>query len=277
MASIPSDKQASSSTIYTDAPGSPLEQAVEKVILAVYFVWQILCSLFSFEWSSLYWQCKNTEHLKETPAFFFTSPPLLQENAAFQGSMAELVEAYQELNPEDSSIQAINRELSRGCCYAEALQLVQLVKEKGGPLSKQISTLDHYGSEITQLEMLEVFRPSFERNERLDLITKMESLQPKGCSSQKTYEGTFAESLKTDLEKFEGLVITRLYNKFEAHALLFSIDSSNSRYGFYNPTCLGGYYEYRSLETFIEAITEFNACHDNYPGWQSSFYSTQLI
>lgn len=267
-------RQDSTQTPIDAALGSPLEQAVERVKLAIYFFFQVVSSFFSFQWSSLYWQCKNTEHLKQTPAFFFTSPPLLEESDTFSESMAELVGAYQDSNPEKGSIKAINRELSRGCCYAEALQLVRLVKEKGGPLSAHISTLDHHGPAITQLEILEVFRPHFELNNKKDLIQKMQLLQPEGCTEQTTHESTVAPSLKNDLKNFEGLIVTRLYNNSEAHALLFSIDHTNSHYGFYNPTCLGGYYEYSSLDAFVEAVTEFNACHDNYSNWQLSFYPT---
>lgn len=246
----------------------------EKVVLCAYFIFQVIIEFFNLGFKRLYWDCKHVRHLQQLPAFIMSRPPRF--NQSHNDLFSTLLNAYCQIEGiSGDPAKTINHQLKRGCCHGEVLRLVQLVKNNEGSLVDHIPVLNSQDAQVTLLEMLEIFRYTFEMHNRDDLVATMQPLLPPNMSSQKSYHGsshTVAQCIRRDLQNFKGLIVTRLHNDRAGHTLLLSLDPVDNRYGFYNPTSLGGYYEYDSLDAFVSALTEHVLFHTHYSQWQLSWY-----
>lgn len=169
--------------------------------------------------------------------------------------------------------EVINDELERGFCHAEVLTLVASAKESENTILSQIPTLSSEASKVTLLEILEIFRYTFQVQNRDDLVEKMKPLLPQGLLSQKSYESDQdALSFIRELKNYKGLIATRLYNATTGHTILLSLDPDSNKYGFYNPAFLCGYYEYDSLNDFANALEEHVSSTRPSSHWQLSLF-----
>lgn len=240
----------------------------QKVALFAHVLFQIVSSFFTAHFKQFYWVVRNCTHFKQRPAFFVTRPPLLSEKQNFGNLFSELFAEYQKLVGISNPIRAINRELRKGFCHAEALALVQLVKAQSSSLVEQIPTLSSHASQLTLLETLEIFRHTFEHHNRDDLIQKMQSMLPEGMIAQKEAPIGCFESLLD----FQGLIVTRLYSDAQCHTILLNLNPASSVYGFYDPAPNCGYYEYDSLDSFIKEMKAYVKSQGRYPQCHFSFY-----
>ncbi|MCC5832440.1 MAG: hypothetical protein JJU12_05285 [Chlamydiales bacterium] len=146
-------------------------------------------------------------------------------------------------------------------------RFVQRSREKCG-LGSLLPALSS-NRDVIQMELLEIFRPAFEKNERNDLIEKMHKLLPKGIYDNQLNisHPTALESLHTPLSDFKGLALIRLYSKGSAHTVLMQVDCERQIYSFYNPCSKGGCYNYPSLGACLKAVWHFAQSEGSYTDW----------
>lgn len=256
-------------------------KALGKLIFQfAYLIFQSLGKIFEGKFSAAYWNSKQFCHLKHLPPFCFSPIPPFSLTDHFPEQFYELAEVYQEINGIQHLEKDLNLKLKKGYCFAQCLGLVHLTQINSSIVEEEIQHLASLIPTLTLYQILEIFRECFERENRQDLLNKIQTLYPQGNQPPKRYPLESKESLQSLLldscHLKNGLFVTSLFDRVSSHSVLLEVNTDRQVYGFFDSN-LSGYYSYDSLEDLVDALVSYVQSHTpllkaNQEGWVEFLY-----
>lgn len=253
--------------------GPTLSESVKRF---AYIFFHNLSKLFEGKFGAFKWNFKHKAALLAIPPFFFRSP-FLTADFIFPENFMPLIEEYKKINSINSDkefMAHLNRLLKKGFCHAEATCIAHRMKMNQTSFFKEMEGIQQQSFNVLFLQIVEIFRASFQESKRSDLLNRLKTFVP-DATDEISYGGPaegLSKTLLQDFQSRERPATVRIYGESLSHTILLVANTAHQEYGFYNNEA--GYYSFDSLEA---CISEFlNHVHHHHSSkhlnWEISFF-----